>query len=355
MTERVLMRGNEVIGEAAVRAGCRLYFGYPITPQSELPHYLSRRLPEVGGVFLQAESEIAAISMVYGAAGAGARVMTSSSSPGISLKQEGISYIAGAELPCVIVNMARGGPGLGTIQAAQADYFQSVKGGGHGDYHLLVLAPASVQEMADLTMRAFDLADEYRNPVLILGDGLLGQMMEPVQLPEPGWRKVDKPWATTGRQGRAKNVINSLILDPEELEKHIWHLQDKYRQMAERDTLFEAYRLEDARVVVVAYGIAARVARSAVDRAREVGVSAGLLRPITLFPFPSRELERLADQVEAFLAVEMSAGQMVEDVRLAVNGRVPVHFYGRAGGVVPQPQELGNLLAGLTRHREVKG
>ncbi len=355
MTERVLMRGNEVIGEAAVRAGCRLYFGYPITPQSELPHYLSRRMPEVGGVFLQAESEIAAISMVYGAAGAGARVMTSSSSPGISLKQEGISYIAGAELPCVIVNMARGGPGLGSIQAAQADYFQAVKGGGHGDYHLLVLAPASVQEMADLTLLAFDLADEYRNPVLILGDGLLGQMMEPVQLPDRSPRTVEKPWATTGRRGRGKNLINSLILDPETLEQHIWHLQDKYRAMEERETRFEAYGLEDARIVVVAYGIAARVARSAVDLARKGGIAAGLLRPITLFPFPQRELQRLAGKVETFLAVEMSAGQMVEDVRLAVNGKVPVHFYGRAGGVVPHPQELRKVMAGLMQHREVTG
>lgn len=340
MGEKVLMKGNEAVGEAAIRAGCRLYFGYPITPQSELPQYLARRLPEVGGVFLQAESEIAAINMVYGAAGAGARVMTSSSSPGISLKQEGLSYIAGAELPCVVVNIVRGGPGLGGIQPAQSDYFQATKGGGHGDYRLIVLAPASVQEMVDLTILAFDLADQYRNPVMILGDGILGQMMEPVEFKKIQPRVFPKPWATTGRKGRGKNVINSLRLDPAKLEKHNLWLAEKYRTIAANETRYDTYCLEDAQLVVVAFGTTARVARSAVDMAREDGIAAGLFRPVTLFPFPTTALAQVAERVGMLLTVEMSTGQMVEDVRLAVNGKVPVHFYGRTGGIVPTPQEV---------------
>lgn len=342
MGETLLMKGNEALGEAAVRAGCRLYFAYPITPQSELPEYLARRLPEVGGVFLQAESEIAAINMVYGAAGAGARVMTSSSSPGISLKQEGLSYIAAAELPCVIVNMSRGGPGLGSIQPSQSDYFQATKGGGHGDYRLLVLAPASVQEIVDLTLLAFDLADKYRNPVMIMGDGLLGQMMEPVSLPtEPRREFPPKPWATTGRtRERAKNVIKSLELVPERLEVHNRRLQEKYALIAQQECRFQEYLTEDAEVLVVAYGTAARICRSAVEAARAQGIKAGLFRPISLWPFPSEALAERCGVAKCFLTVEMNWGQMVEDIRLAVNGRLPVYFYGRCGGMVPTPEEV---------------
>jgi 2-oxoglutarate ferredoxin oxidoreductase subunit alpha len=337
---KVLMVGNEAIGEAAIKAGCELYFAYPITPQSELPQLLAQRMPEEGRVFLQAESEVAAINMVYGAAGAGARVMTSSSSPGISLKQEGISYIAGAELPCVIVNIVRGGPGLGGIQPAQSDYFQATKGGGHGDYHMIVLAPASVQEMVDLTALAFDLADKYRNPVMLLGDGVLGQMMEPVEFADIKPEVTSKPWATTGRKGRDRNVINSLYLDPHKLEEHNWHLQAKYDQIKEKEIRFDAFNLEDAKFVIVAYGISARIARTAIEMARADGIAAGLLRPITLFPFPTAAIARAAERAQVFLSLELSMGQMVEDVRLAVNGRRPVHFYGRTGGILPTPQEV---------------
>ncbi len=333
---KVLMKGNEALAEAAVRAGCRYFFGYPITPQNEIPQYLSKRLPEVGGVFLQAESEIAAINMVYGAAGAGARVMTSSSSPGISLKQEGITYIAGAELPCVIVNMQRGGPGLGSIQPAQSDYFQSVKGGGHGDYKLLVLAPATIQEMVDLMGKAFDLADEYRNPVMILGDGILGQMMEGVEFPaeETPVTLAEKPWATTGAKGRKPNVINSLFLDPVELEKHNHHLQRKYDRMA-KEVMWENYKTDDAELVLVGYGSSARIAKAAVDLARTQGIKAGLFRPITLFPFPKEALQEACKNANHVLTVEMSMGQLVEDVRYNLEFKVPVHFYGRCGGMVP--------------------
>ena len=333
---KVLMKGNEALGEAAIRAGSRYFFGYPITPQNEIPQYLAKRLPEVGGVFLQAESEIAAINMVYGAAGCGARVMTSSSSPGISLKQEGITYIAGAELPCVIVNMQRGGPGLGSIQPAQSDYFQAVKGGGHGDYKLLVLAPATIQEMVDLMGKAFDLADEYRNPVMILGDGILGQMMEGVEFPaeETPVTLAKKPWATTGAKGRKPNVINSLFLDPIELEKHNHHLQRKYDRMA-KEVLWENYKTDDAELVLVGYGSSARIAKAAVDLARAQGIKAGLFRPITLFPFPKEALQEACKQANHVLTVEMSMGQLVEDVRYNLEFKVPVHFYGRSGGMVP--------------------
>ncbi len=336
-----LMTGNEAIAEAAIRAGCRYFFAYPITPQNEIPEYMALHLPEHGGVFLQAESEIAAINMVYGAAGAGARVMTSSSSPGISLKMEGISYIAAAELPCVIVNVMRGGPGLGGIQPSQSDYFQAVKGGGHGDYRLLVLAPASVQEAAGLTAEAFVLADYYRNPVLILADGIIGQMMEPVTFEDikPG-ENIAKPWATTGARGREPNIINSLYLDPEELEEHNRKLFRKYEEMKESEQRAELYRMEDAELVLVAYGTTARIAMTAVDMAREKGLKAGLVRPISLFPFPERIIRSTIRQSSAYLAVEMSMGQMVEDLRLAVNGERPVYFYGRTGGVVPTAEEI---------------
>ncbi len=337
-----LLKGNEAVGEAAIAAGCRHYYGYPITPQNEIPEYLSRRLPEVGGVFIQSESEIAAINMVYGSSSAGARVMTSSSSPGISLKAEGISYLAGAQLPAVIVNMMRGGPGLGGIQPAQGDYFQATKGAGHGDYRLIVLAPASVQELYSFTRLAFDLADAYRNPVLILGDGLLGQMMEMVEIAEDSQApaSVSKPWATTGCRGRAKNIVNSLYLDPCKLEEHNQRLQEKYRRITEQEQRFQEHRAGDSDILVVAYGIAARIARGAVDEARARGINAGLFRPQTLWPFPARGLKSAARQARAVMVVEMSAGQMVEDVRLGLDCRLPVHFYGRMGGVVPGVGEV---------------
>lgn len=336
-----LMKGNEAIGEAAIQAGCRYFFGYPITPQNEVPEYMSRRMPKVGGVFLQAESEVSAINMVYGAAGAGARVMTSSSSPGISLKQEGISYIAGSELPAVIINIIRGGPGLGGIQPAQSDYFQATKGGGHGDYNLFVFAPASVQEMVDLVMESFDIADYYRNPVMILGDGTLGQMMEPVEFKEIKKRDLPpKDWATTGAQGRERNIINSLSLVAEHLEEHNWKLQKKYQHMKDNEQRWELYKCDDAELVMVAYGTTARIVKSVVNQLRDQGIKAGLLRPITIFPYPEKAFAQLPDTVKAFLTVEMSAGQMVEDVRLAVNGKQPVHFYGRTAGIIPTPVEI---------------
>lgn len=336
-----LMKGNEAIGEAAIQAGCRYFFGYPITPQNEVPEYMSRRLPEVDGVFLQAESEVAAINMVYGAAGAGARVMTSSSSPGISLKQEGISYIAGSELPCLIINIIRGGPGLGGIQPAQSDYFQATKGGGHGDYNLFVFAPASVQEMVDLIMESFDIADYYRNPVMILGDGTLGQMMEPVEFKTPKKRDLPpKDWATTGCAGREPNIINSLSLVAENLELHNHKLQKKYKHMKEHEQRWESYKTEDAELVMVAYGTTARIVKSVVNKLRDQGIKAGLIRPITIFPFPEKAFAELPNTVKQFLTVEMSAGQMVEDVRLAVNGKHPVHFCGRTGGIIPAPVEI---------------
>ncbi|MDI6871597.1 MAG: 3-methyl-2-oxobutanoate dehydrogenase subunit VorB [Bacillota bacterium] len=347
------MKGNEAIAEAAIQAGCRYFFGYPITPQNELPEYMARRLPEVGGVYLQAESEVSAINMVYGAAGAGGRVMTSSSSPGISLMQEGISYLAGAELPCVLVNIVRGGPGLGGIHAAQSDYFQATKGGGHGDYRLLVLAPGSVQETVDLLQEAFDLADKYRNPVMLLGDAVLGQMMEAVRLP----RDLDEPlppppppeskvWATTGAVNRSRNVINSLYIEPERLEKHNWHIQEKYRRMEAEEVRYEAVQVDDAGTVVVAYGTTARIARTAVDEARRQGLKAGLFRPISLYPFPYQALREAAGRARRVLVVEMSCGQMLDDVRLAVGERCPVEFYGRPGGNIPTPQEVLDRIAG---------
>ncbi|MEN8157543.1 MAG: 3-methyl-2-oxobutanoate dehydrogenase subunit VorB [Bacteroidota bacterium] len=344
MKEFALMKGNEAIAEAAIRAGVDGYFGYPITPQSEVMEYLMLQRPEerTGMVVLQAESEVASINMLYGAAGTGKRVMTSSSSPGISLMQEGISYIAGAELPCLIVNVVRGGPGLGTIQASQADYFQSVKGGGHGDYHLIVLAPASVQEMADYVEKGFELAFKYRNPVLILSDGLIGQMMEKVELSPQKERvsEFDQSWATTGKTGdRERNIITSLNLDPEEQYKHNLKLQEKYRRM-EEDVMFEKFECDDADYLLVAYGSSARICQKVVEIARSQGKKLGLLRPQTLFPFPTNELARLAKKVKGMMSVEMSAGQMVEDVRLAVNGRVPVSHYGMMGGKIHSPDDV---------------
>ncbi len=351
MADKILMKGNEAIAEAGIKAGCRFFFGYPITPQNELPAYMARRLPMEDGVFLQAESEVAAINMVYGAAGAGARVMTSSSSPGISLKQEGISYMAGSELPGVIVNIIRGGPGLGGIQPAQSDYLQATKGGGHGDYRLLVLAPQSVQEAVDLTMEAFDLADKYRNPVMILGDGMIGQMMEPVEFPgETSPEELPKKeWATVGNEGRKANIINSLSLQAEKLEELNLRLQKKYKQMQEEEVRVETTKTEDAEYVIVAFGSMARIALSAVERAREEGIKVGLIRPISLFPYPEQVVGKVAEQAKFMLTVEMNCGQMLEDVRLAVNGRCPVYFYGRTGGVVPTSQEIYEKLMELVR------
>ncbi|MCL6581463.1 MAG: 3-methyl-2-oxobutanoate dehydrogenase subunit VorB, partial [Firmicutes bacterium] len=336
------MKGNEALAEAAVRAGCRFFFGYPITPQNEIPEYMSWRLPEVGGQFIQAESELAAINMLYGAGGAGARAMTSSSSPGVSLKQEGISYMAAAEVPGVIVNMVRGGPGLGGIQPAQSDYYQATRGGGHGDYRTIVFGPSTVQEMVDVMRRAFELADKYRTPVVVLGDGMLGQMMEPVTLPDP----VDpaslpvKPWATTGTRGRRPpNVINSLYLDPEKCEQLNRKLEAKYREIAAKEQTAEL-AWPDAEYFVAAYGTTARICRAAVNEVRERGWAVGLLRPVTLWPFPVDTFEKVIGRAKGFLTVEMSLGQMVDDVRLAVNGRAPVYFFGRWGGMLPSVDEV---------------
>ncbi|MFZ5644085.1 MAG: 3-methyl-2-oxobutanoate dehydrogenase subunit VorB [Bacillota bacterium] len=341
---KLLMKGNEAIGEGAVRAGCRYFFGYPITPQSELPHYLAKRMPEVGGLYLQAESEVASINMVFGAAGAGVRVMTSSSGPGISLMQEGISYLAGAELPCVIVNMVRGGPGLGNIAPAQSDYFQATKGGGHGDYRLIVLAPASVQEIIDLMQDSFDLSDKYRNPVMLMGDGVLGQMMEPVELDEEKPVTIpDKPWAATGRtNGRPKNLINSLYIVPDNCEVHNIELGKKYELIKESEQRWEDYHTDGAELVIVSFGTSARICKAVVDKCREEGMPVGLLRPITLWPFPDLRITELLDSAKLFLTVEMNMGQMVEDVRLAVNGKKPVHFYGRVGGMMPVARDVYN-------------
>ncbi|KAF0202229.1 MAG: 2-oxoglutarate ferredoxin oxidoreductase subunit [Bacteroidetes bacterium] len=359
MKELRLMKGNEAFAEAAIRAGADGYFGYPITPQSEVMEYLMAEKPEerTGMIVLQAESEIAAINMVYGGAACGKRVLTSSSSPGVSLKQEGISYIAGAELPCVILNVARGGPGLGTIQPAQSDYFQSTKGGGHGDYKMLVLAPSSVQEMADFAGLGFELAFKYRNPVLILSDGAIGQMMEKVELDEQRPRFTDEeiknntPWATTGKtKDRERNIITSLDLDSYKQELHNLDLQAKYREMEKNETRYEAISCDDAEYLIVAYGTSARLSQKAVDLLRAEGIKVGLLRPITLFPFPTAVIAKLADQVKGILTVEMSAGQMIEDVRLAVGCRVKVEHFGRMGGIIPSPTEIVDAM-----HKKIIG
>ncbi len=349
-----LMKGNEAIAEAAIRAGCRYFFGYPITPQNQIPEYMSKRLPQVGGCFLQAESEVAAINMVYGAAGAGARAMTSSSSPGISLKQEGISYIVGAELPCVIVNMVRGGPGLGSIQPAQSDYYQATRGGGHGDYRMCVLAPASVSEAVQLTQDAFDVADRYRNPVLVLGDGLIGQMMEPVEFPDgdraPAADLPAKDWAADGHAATAERpraIVNSLYIDPAVMEQQCLKLQKQYDLMEKRECRFERFLLDDAEIVIVAYGTTSRIAKSAIRKCREQGVKVGLLRPITLWPFPAQAIRDTLATARKYLCVEMSMGQMVDDVRLALDGKAPVTFYGRTGGMVPTVKEIAGQIMAL--------
>jgi len=364
MSELKLMKGNEALAEAAIRAGIDAYFGYPITPQSEVIEYLMRERPEkrTGMIVLQAESEIAAINMVYGAASSGKRAMTSSSSPGISLKLEGISYLAGAELPAVIVNVVRGGPGLGTIQPSQADYFQSVKGGGHGDYKLYVLAPASVQEMSDFVEDAFNIAFKYRAPVLILSDGLIGQMMEKVMLKDQKQRMPNETiieqygnWATTGKKGRERNIITSLDLQSEKMEARVHRLMKKYEQMEKEDLRFEKILCDDAEYLIVAYGSSARIAQKAVELARAKGIKDGLLRPITLYPFPKNQLLELADQVHGILSVELSTGQMVEDVRLSVKHKVPVEHFGRTGGIIHTPEEvLDALEQKIVKHEGIR-
>ncbi|MBW1722533.1 MAG: 3-methyl-2-oxobutanoate dehydrogenase subunit VorB [Deltaproteobacteria bacterium] len=354
MSHKVLMRGSHIIGEAAVRAGCRFYAGYPITPQNELTEYMAGAMARLeDGTFIQAESELAAVNMVIGAAMTGVRAMTSSSSPGISLKQEGISYLAAQELPAVIVNTMRGGPGLGNIAPTQGDYFQATKGGGHGDYRTIVLAPASGQELAELTRQAFDYADKYLTPVLILGDGMMGQMMEPVVLPDP----IDlsdlppKPWILDGADGRPRRLVKSLLLDTALEEEHNWKLMRKYDIIAREITRAETHLVDDARLVVIAYGTAARIAKGAVKRVRDLGLKVGLMRPVTLYPFPNRTLVELSRFVKDFLVFEMSTGQMVEDVKLALEGRSNVHFYGRPGGIIPTPDEIAKRINTLY-HRQ---
>ena len=341
MAERVLMKGNEAIAEAAIRAGCRHYFGYPITPQTEIAAYMAKKMPKIGGVFLQAESEIASINMVYGAAAAGMRVMTSSSSPGISLKAEGLSYIAGSDIPALVVNVQRGGPGLGGIQPSQSDYFQATKGGGHGDYHMIVLAPASVQEMASLTIKGFELADKYLMTSMILADGTIGQMMEPITFEDAEVKQYDKPWALTGTNCERKhNIVNSLYLKADELEIKNIERYKKYAVVEENEPMWEEYMMEDAEICVVAFGIASRVAKNAVVAARAEGIKAGLIRPITLWPFPKKALAAAAEKVNGFISVELNMGQMIEDVRLATECKKPVALCNRAGGMIPTPDEV---------------
>jgi 2-oxoglutarate ferredoxin oxidoreductase subunit alpha len=353
MAEKVLMKGNEALAEAAIQAGCRHFFGYPITPQTEVAAYMAKRMPKLGGTFLQAESEIAAINMVLGAASAGVRAMTSSSSPGISLKTEGISYMAGSDLPCLIVNVQRGGPGLGGIQPSQADYWQATKATGHGDFQILVFAPSTVQEMVDLVFKAYDLADIYRMPAMILADGMLGQMMEPVVVEKPeGVNIPPKTWAVTGHGGkRAHNVINSLYLNPSELERTVKERFKKYETIKDNEQQAESLYVQDAELVVVAYGATSRIVKSAVKSAREKGLKVGVVRPITLWPYPEKALKEAAKTAKAFLAVEMSMGQMVDDLRLAIECSRPVHFFGHTGGIIPTPAEvltqIENILGGV--------
>ena len=338
MSEKVLMKGNEALAEAAIIAGCRHYFGYPITPQTEVAAYMAKRMPKIGGTFLQAESEIAAINMVYGVSSAGHRVMTSSSSPGISLKGEGLSYLAGSDLPALVINVQRGGPGLGGIQPSQADYFQATKGGAHGDFHMIVLAPASVQEMADLTVKGFELADKYRMTSMILADGTMGQMMEPVSLEYDIKPAPEKPWATTGtKMQREHNIINSLSLVPEELEKFNIERYKRYEEVEKNEVMYEEYMMDDAEICIAAFGIAARVSKNAITEARRQGIKAGMIRPITLWPFPKAPFKKAAQSVKQFISVELSMGQMIEDVRLATECRVPVTLCNRVGGMIPSP------------------
>ena len=341
MTDKVLMKGNEAIAEAAILAGCRFYFGYPITPQTEVAAYMAKRMPKIGGVFLQAESEVAAINMVYGVSAAGKRVMTSSSSPGISLKSEGLSYLAGSDRPALVVNVQRGGPGLGGIQPSQSDYFQATKGGGHGDYKMIVLAPASVQEMASLTVKGFDLADKYRMTSMILADGTMGQMMEPVSLEKVEETSYDKPWAVTGTKGeRAHNIVNSLSLVPEELENLNFARFERYKKVEENEVMYESFMMDDAEICVVAFGIAARVSKNAIVEARRKGIKVGLIRPITLWPFPKKVLLEAAEKVHSFISVELSMGQMIEDIELAIKCKRPVTLCNRVGGMIPSPKQV---------------
>jgi len=341
MAEKVLMKGNEAIAEAAIQAGCRHYFGYPITPQTEVAAYMAKRMPKIGGVFLQAESEIAAINMVYGVSAAGKRVMTSSSSPGISLKGEGLSYLAGSDLPALVVNVQRGGPGLGGIQPSQSDYFQATRGGGHGDFHMIVLAPASVQEMASLTVKGFDLADKYRMTSMILADGTIGQMMEPVSLEVGAQTAYEKPWALTGtKMERRSNIITSLYLQPEELEKLNLERYERYKVIEENEAMFERFLMDDAEICVVAYGSASRGSKNAVSAARAKGIRAGLIRPITLWPFPKAAMAEAAKTAKSFLSVEMSMGQMIEDIELAIRCAKPVTLVNRVGGMIPTPEQV---------------
>ena len=341
MADKVLMKGNEAIAEAAIIAGCRHYFGYPITPQTEVAAYMAKKMPKIGGCFLQAESEIAAINMVYGVSSTGKRVMTSSSSPGISLKSEGLSYLAGADLPALVVNVQRGGPGLGGIQPSQSDYFQATRGGGHGDFHMIVLAPASVQEMAELTVKGFELADTYRMTSMILADGTMGQMMEPVSLDFDIKEAPEKPWATTGtKMAREHNIVNSLYLSPEKLEETNFERYEKYKYIEENEAMYEEYMTEDADIVVAAFGIAARVSKNAVNEARSRGIKVGLIRPITLWPFPTLPFKKAAEHAKQFISVELSMGQMVEDVKLATDCKVPVTLCNRVGGMIPSPEQV---------------
>ncbi len=353
MAEKVLMKGNEAIAEAAICAGCRHYFGYPITPQTEIAAYMAKKMPKIGGCFLQAESEVAAINMVYGVAATGKRVMTSSSSPGISLKAEGLSYMAGADLPCLIVNVQRGGPGLGGIQPSQSDYFQASRGGGHGDYRMIVLAPASVQEMASLTVKGFDLAGKYRMTAMILADGTMGQMMEPVSLDFPAPAQVEKPWATTGTDmKREHNIVNSLFLQPDALEKTNFERYERYAQIEATEAMYEEYMMEDAEICVTAFGIASRVAKNAINEARKQGIKVGMIRPITLWPFPVAPFKAAADKVKSFISVELSMGQMIEDIKLATECKKPVALCNRAGGIIPSPEEV---LAAIVKANENGG
>ena len=341
MAERILMKGNEAIAEAAIRAGCRHYFGYPITPQTEIAAYMAKKMPKIGGVFLQAESEVASINMVYGAAATGVRVMTSSSSPGISLKTEGLSYIAGSDVPALVVNVQRGGPGLGGIQPSQSDYFQATKGGGHGDYRMIVLAPASVQEMASLTIKGFNLADKYSMTSMILADGTIGQMMEPISFEDAEVETYEKPWALTGTEGKRKhNVVNSLYLQPDELEVKNFERYERYKQVEQKEAMWEEYMMEDAELCVVAFGIASRVAKNAIVAARKEGIKVGLIRPITLWPFPKDAILAAADKVKGFVCVELNMGQMIEDVRLYSQSKKPVGLCNRCGGMIPSPDQV---------------
>ena len=353
MAEKVLMKGNEAIAEAAICAGCRHYFGYPITPQTEIAAYMAKKMPKIGGCFLQAESEVAAINMVYGVASTGKRVMTSSSSPGISLKAEGLSYLAGADLPALVVNVQRGGPGLGGIQPSQSDYFQATRGGGHGDYRMIVLAPASVQEMASLTVKGFDLADKYRMTAMILADGTMGQMMEPVSLDFPEAETIEKPWATNGTEmKREHNIVNSLYLQPDALEKTNFERYERYAYIEQNEAMWEEYLMEDAEICVAAFGIASRVAKNAINEARKQGIKVGMIRPITLWPFPVAPFKAASDKVKSFISVELSMGQMIEDIKLATECKKPVALCNRAGGIIPSPDEV---LAAIVKANENGG